>query len=64
MKEALKLSIFRESLNNIKLKSCRSARMLPIAFLKVRLYYAAGCIYSVRARMNHRRDSKAEESNA
>lgn len=50
--------VFRDIIKNTKLKECTSARMIPIYFLKMKLYCFAGIVYRIRVYMNNRAEKR------
>uniref|UniRef100_UPI0040575EFB glycosyltransferase family 2 protein n=1 Tax=Agathobacter sp. TaxID=2021311 RepID=UPI0040575EFB len=58
MKQITKEKIFAKAISKVKFKEGLSIRMIPILCLKYRLYVVSGCIYSLRACMNKKRENK------
>ena len=54
-KRVCKVDIYQNAINNTKFKQCKSARMLPILFVKLHLEGLSGLIYMLRARWNAKR---------
>lgn len=57
MKRILRVGIFRNALEQVPLKACRSSRMLPVLLLKCRMYLLCGIAYQMRARQNYKREN-------
>ncbi len=56
MKFISEKKIFKNAFDNVRLRECKSFRMLPIAFIKLHFYMFAGLIYITKAGINSYRE--------
>ena len=52
MKSVAKTAIFKNAIDAIRVKECKSARMLPVLLMKMKLNCFAGIIYMLRVKQN------------
>lgn len=52
MKSIAQMTIFKNAIDAIRVKECKSARMLPVLFIKWKWYLGSGIIYYIRVKQN------------
>lgn len=52
MKSIAQTTIFKNAIDAIRVKECKSARMLPVLFIKWKWYLGSGIIYYIRVKQN------------
>ena len=58
MKSIAQIPIFKNAIDEIRIKECKSVRMLPVLFIKLKWYFGSGIIYNIRVRQNMIREMK------
>ena len=58
MIEVTRIPIFSKTLKALKKRDCRNVRMVPIFFLKLKLYPLAAAAFTIRAEQNRRKEIK------
>ena len=62
MKSVAKTAIFKNAIDAIRVKECKSARMLPVLLMKMKLNWLAGIIYMLRVKQNEGREKRGINS--
>jgi glycosyltransferase involved in cell wall biosynthesis len=58
MKRLCKTPVFQNAVDGIRISECKSGRMLPVLFMKMKLYCLAGIIYELRVKQNEVREKR------
>lgn len=61
MKQICQHNVFSGAIKRVKVKECRSLRMMPFLFMKIGFNNLAGLIYVVRVKQNTSREVKTNE---
>ncbi len=56
MKEAMKIKVFRDAINLVRIKECFEIRFMPFVFLKIHVPIFAAWLYNIRAYYNVKRE--------
>ena len=62
MKSVAKTAIFKNAIDVIRVKECKSARMLPVLLMKMKLNWLAGIIYMLRVKQNEGHEKRGINS--
>lgn len=62
MKSVAKTAIFKNAIDAIRVKECKSARMLPVLLMKMKLNWLAGIIYMLRVKQNEGHEKRGINS--
>ena len=62
MKSVAKTTIFKNAIDAIRVKECKSARMLPVLLMKMKLNWLAGIIYMLRVKQNEGHEKRGINS--
>ena len=62
MKSIAQIPIFKNAMDEIRIKECKSARMLPVLLMKMKLNWLAGIIYMLRVKQNEGHEKRGINS--